>query len=234
MQLVAPAPGIDFARLHQSRAYDLVMRLPLLSLSVFAATVQMVGLARYVQEADAALSHAIWSVNIAMRVSTITFLLLLAAVVILRAQPTGRARGIEPRIAAFIGAFLVYAIPLCPPRELSVAGELASTVLILSGSAGAVLTLLRLGRSFSIMAEARALVTSGPYRFVRHPLYLVEELAVIGMFVQFFSVEAALLLTVQIAFQLRRMHNEEAILAETFREYTAYQLKTARLIPGLY
>ena len=53
--------------------------------------------------------------------------------------------------------------------------EIVSTVLILVSSVAAVVALLRLGRSFSMMAEARRLVTSRPYRYVRHPLYLVEE-----------------------------------------------------------
>jgi protein-S-isoprenylcysteine O-methyltransferase Ste14 len=234
MELQTAAPAISFASLQQSRAYDLIMRLPLLGWSVFAATMQMAQLARYMREADPALSYAVWTVNIAMRLSTIGFLLLLAAAVVLRARPTGKARGLEPRISAFIGTFLAYAIPLCSRRELSVAAELASTVLVLGGSAAAVFTLLRLGRSFSLMAEARGLVTSGPYRFVRHPLYLAEELAIIGMFLQFISVGTALILAVQIAFQLRRMHNEEAILAETFPEYGIYRANTARLIPGLY
>jgi hypothetical protein len=65
-----------------------------------------------------------------------------------------------------------------------------------------------------MMAEARRLVTSGPHRFVRHPLYLAEELAIIGISMQFFSLATAFVLAVQIAFQLRRMHNEEAVLAE--------------------
>ena len=46
---------IDFRRLQQSRAYDLLMRVPLLGWSMFCATLQMAGLARYVREADAAL-----------------------------------------------------------------------------------------------------------------------------------------------------------------------------------
>jgi protein-S-isoprenylcysteine O-methyltransferase Ste14 len=69
---------------------------------------------------------------------------------------------------------------------------------------------------------------------VRHPLYLAEEIAIIGLFIQFASVWTALLLTVQIAFQLRRMHNEELVLAANFPEYDAYRRNTARLVPGVY
>jgi protein-S-isoprenylcysteine O-methyltransferase Ste14 len=85
-----------------------------------------------------------------------------------------------------------------------------------------------------MMAEARRLVTSGPYRFVRHPLYLAEELAIIGISMQFFSLSTAFVLAVQIAFQLRRMRNEEAVLTESFAEYAAYRQRTARLLPGIY
>src|SRR5436309_13988981 len=163
----------------------------------------MAGLARYVREVDAALPFAVYAVNITMRLSTIAFLLLLAASVVLRARPTGKARGLEPRISAFVGAFLVYAIPFFPRRELSVTAEMVSTLLVLFGSAAAVYALVRLGRSFSMMAEARRLVTSGPYQFVRHPLYLAEELAMIGLLMQFLSLATAFVLVVQIAFQLR-------------------------------
>jgi protein-S-isoprenylcysteine O-methyltransferase Ste14 len=84
------------------------------------------------------------------------------------------------------------------------------------------------------MAETRQLVTSGPYRFVRHPLYLTEEIATIGVFMQFASAWTALIFAVQIAFQLRRMHNEELVLSARFPEYVAYRQHTARLIPGIY
>ena len=234
MQQEFSTRDFDFVKLQQSRAYDLLMRLPLLGWAMFCATLQMAGVARYVREADAALPFAVYAVNMAMRLSTIAFLLLLGASVVLRARPTGKARGIQPRIAAFAGAFLVYVIPFFPRRELSVTAEMVSTLLVLFGSAAAVITLIRLGRSFSMMAEARRLVTSGPYRFVRHPLYIAEELAMIGLLMQFFSLSSAFVLAVQIAFQLRRMHNEEAVLAETFPEYAAYQQRTARLLPGIY
>jgi protein-S-isoprenylcysteine O-methyltransferase Ste14 len=35
-------------------------------------------------------------------------------------------------------------------------------------------------------------------------------------------------------FQLRRMHNGEAVLTEIFPEYAAYRQRTTRLVPGIY
>jgi protein-S-isoprenylcysteine O-methyltransferase Ste14 len=231
---MSPSRLDDFAKLQQSRGYDLVMRLPLLAWSVLCTMAWISGLTRYMREADPALPNTVYAINIAMRLSAIAFLVLLAASVILRGRPAGKARGIEPRISALLGTLVVYSFSLFPRHELSPSAQIVSTLLILVGSAAAVYVLSQLGRSFSVMAEARRLVTSGVYGIVRHPLYLAEELAVIGIFMQFVSVWTTLLLAVQIAFQLRRMRNEEVILGETFPEYATYKAKTARLIPGIY
>ena len=220
--------------MQHSRAYDLLMRLPLLGWSIFCTIMSANGLARYVREADPALPDAAYAINIAMRLSAIAFLVLLAASVILRDRPSGKASGFEPRISALLGTLAVYTFSLFPRREISPAEEIVSTLLILVGTVAAVYVLTHLGRSFSVMAEARRLVTSGVYRIVRHPLYLAEELAVIGIFMQFASLWTAVLLAMQIAFQLRRMHNEEAVLSEIFPEYATYKANTARLIPGIY
>lgn len=57
-------------------------------------------------------------------------------------------------------------------------GDIASLTGMAIGEAFAVYAMLYLGRSFSIFAEARQLVTGGPYRIVRHPLYAGEMVAV--------------------------------------------------------
>jgi protein-S-isoprenylcysteine O-methyltransferase Ste14 len=77
-------------------------------------------------------------------------------------------------------------------------------------------------------------VTDGPYALVRHPLYLAEQIAITGAFIQFASLSAALLVVVQLAFQLQRMRNEEAVLARSFPDYAAYARRTPRLVPDIW
>ena len=228
------AAGLPLAKLQQSRVYDALMRLPILVYGTVVGWASVMGLAKYVDTADHTLPNAVYGINISMRVSSIAFLFLLAIMAVVRGRARGKARGVEPRISALVGTFLVYAVALFPRRELSVGGEIAATTLILLGTALAVYALTQLGRSFSVMAEARRLVTSGVYRIVRHPLYVAEEIAAIGLVIQFLSYQTLLLVAVHAGFQLRRMRNEEAILISTFPEYGAYKGKTARLIPGIY
>jgi protein-S-isoprenylcysteine O-methyltransferase Ste14 len=226
--------SLRLAKLSESRAYDLMMRAPLLGWSVSWATVQMAGFSRHMHDTYMALSFVAFAVKMAMTLSTIVFLLLVAAAVVLRDRPMGTAHGLEPRISALIGTFLIYAIPLFPRHDSSMAADMVSAALILVRSSAAVAALLQLGSSFSMMAEARRLVTSGPYRYVRHPLYLAEEIAVLGLFMQFFSIWTTVILVLQIAFQLRRMHHEEIVLSAILPAYAAYKAKTGRLIPGVY
>ena len=233
-QVLSRPAGWDFGTLQQSRLYDVLMRLPMLMWAVFLGIVTFLGLQQYMREADPGLPGAVYIVNIAMRASVIAYLVVIAATVAARMRPARKARGIEPRISALIGTFLSTTFVLFPRRDLSIIAGIVSALLTLFGNTLAVIVLMQLRGSFSIMAESRELVTAGAYRRVRHPLYLAEEIAAIGVVMQFFSLWTALILAVQIGFQLRRMRNEEVILAETFPEYLGYRARTARILPRIY
>jgi protein-S-isoprenylcysteine O-methyltransferase Ste14 len=84
------------------------------------------------------------------------------------------------------------------------------------------------------MPEARRLVTAGIYSKIRHPLYVAEAVAALGVLLQYRSVGAALLVAGQFAVQLWRMHEEEKVLEAQFPDYADYRRRTARLIPGVY
>jgi protein-S-isoprenylcysteine O-methyltransferase Ste14 len=211
--------------------YDSLMRLPLLGWALFAAAAQFTGL---INSMNTKSVDFVYAIHVAMRLSMLAFILLTSAAVLLRARPTGKAGGLEPRICALAGSFMMYGMLLFPRHNLSLFGEIASTLLTTIGTIGAVVALSQLGRSFSIMAESRQLVTAGMYGVVRHPLYATEQIATIGVFMQFASIYSALLLVAHIAFQLRRIHNEELVLTAQFPEYIAYRHTTARLIPGIY
>ena len=75
---------------------------------------------------------------------------------------------------------------------------------------------------------------SGPYRYIRHPVYLGEAFATIGAMINFLSPVAVALVVTQLLMQLGRIHYEEKVLRETFPEYVKYSRVTARLIPGIY
>src|SRR5690348_7807183 len=101
----------------QSRTYDVLMRLPMLGWSIFLGLVTLVGLQQYISQADPALARGVLALNIAMRLSVILYLVVIAATVVVRMRPTGKARGIEPRASALIGTFLFTVVVLFPRRE---------------------------------------------------------------------------------------------------------------------
>ena len=164
--------------------------------------------------------------------ASLAFLILVVSTTIIRLKPLRSAEGVEPRFTALAGTFATALIILIPPTvALSPALKIMALCLTAVGFLLSAYVLYWLGRSFSIMAEARRLVTAGPYRFVRHPLYVVEEIAIIGTLVLNLSLPAALLIAVQWAFQLRRMHHEELVLGKTFPEYADYAARTPKVLP---
>jgi len=77
-------------------------------------------------------------------------------------------------------------------------------------------------------------VTTGAYSVVRHPLYLAEAVASLGIAILFLSPWAITIFITQLAWQLARIHYEEKVLRENFPEYEAYAKRTKRLIPRVY
>jgi len=93
---------------------------------------------------------------------------------------------------------------------------------------------LTLGRAFSVLPQARLFVTNGPYKLVRHPLYLAEQIGNFALVMQFKQPWAALVALASLAAQFPRMHYEEQILRATFPQYNEYAARTWRFIPGIY
>jgi protein-S-isoprenylcysteine O-methyltransferase Ste14 len=168
------------------------------------------------------------------RSSTVCFLALMTVLFLFRLEPVEKAKRILPRVMAIVGTFSLALITLFPRANLSMTQSIVASSISSVGTGMSIIALAHLGRSFSLMAEARKLVTTGPYRIVRHPLYLFEEVAALGILLQFFSFSTALIFLGHILIQLQRMRNEEAVLEKAFPEYQAYRARTAKVIPKFY
>ena len=162
------------------------------------------------------------------------FLALQLVMTVGRIPPKGTAKGIEPRLTSIAGAFLILAALFLTPAVESETIQLIALCLVFAGTVCSIFCLYWLGRSFSIMATARRLVTSGPYSFVRHPLYSCEAVFVSGMILSHLSVLMIALGVLQFSLQYRRAKHEEAILRQTFPEYEEYARCVPMLVPRFF
>ena len=226
--------------IRQTKIYDLFAAAPLIAWFIFCAAhmlpsvAQQIALVKLFVQTDPSVLPAGLLLSTVSHVTTLVFFAVLVVMFAVRHVPERTTVGFYPRCAAVAGTFLSVGIVLLPPQELSSALYLASLFLIIGGTVFAICAGLVLGRSISILPEARRLVIWGPYALVRHPLYLGEIIAIVGVALQYLSAWALLLLALVCAIQLQRMKNEERVLLQVFPEYGDYMARTARLVPRVY
>jgi protein-S-isoprenylcysteine O-methyltransferase Ste14 len=170
-------------------------------------------------------------VNQSMAIAFFVIQIVLFAV---RPVAVQKSHGIVPRFAAIFtvcaGLLYFYA----PVADTNALVQGLAALFGIAGLSLAIYALWWLGRSFSILPEARKLVTHGPYRFVRHPLYVAEALSTLGITLQLAQPLGILIAVAIFLGQFARMGFEEEVLAQSFPEYAEYRKKTFRLIPYIY
>ena len=123
------------------------------------------------------------------------------------------------------------------PLSSGIARSAAGNLLVLVGVAIALWARYTLGRSFSPLPEpaaTHALVTRGPYRVVRHPIYLASVVLALGFALQSVSF-LALVFPVALAFVVDRKANiEEQVLVARYPRYRDQMQRVRKLIPWLY
>ena len=165
--------------------------------------------------------------------ATASFLLLQIYFLCVRVAPTAKSGGIAPRLWAFAGAYLGLVILVLPRNEIG-ALHLAASLMTMAGTLGAIWALAYLGKAYAIFPQARLLATEGPYRLARHPIYLFEGVAVVGLSLGYAQPWGVALALLSFLAEFPRMRFEERVLSENFPAYAAYAAKTAMLVPGVY
>jgi len=133
---------------------------------------------------------------------------------------------------------VVFLVLSCYPVGLTNTGSVYFLLLCAAG-AGLGLFVLYYNRpsNFAVYPEVRVearLVTQGPYKYVRHPMYVALVLMMVGIagynghWINFAG--AAGIATVVYLKSLR----EEDLLQQAFAEYAEYRARTARFLPRLW
>ena len=165
--------------------------------------------------------------------------LVVASSFLLRGPPRRTARGVLPRAVAYAHSFLPMVFLeltgrfrpewLAPAADPVAKG--VGVALWLIGVSVGFWPLWHLRRAFSIEPEARVLVTSGPYRWARHPIYAMYLLINAGLWLRHPSLPFAIVLLGWLGLLLLRVRAEERVLTEAFPEYAAYRRRVGAFGP---
>jgi protein-S-isoprenylcysteine O-methyltransferase Ste14 len=110
----------------------------------------------------------------------------------------------------------------------------AGLVLVTLAAGLSLVSLLTMGRLFGVRPALRGLVTSGPYRFVRHPMYLSYILGDIGYNLQEWNFVTLLLVLIGWMSLVYRIYAEERVLSQHAEWPTYIVLARYRLFPGIW
>lgn len=231
--LLPGEPDPRLLKVQETKYYDAIAALPLILWFAYGA-LQLRAVLAYDWSLIAAGTASLFTwVQFFALLAAAAFDLLLVYMLAVRDRPVARSQGLWPRVFGVVGTFMGVGILQLPVAHLTLPMQIFAAILIGLGSLGSLLVLSRLGKSFSIMPEARKLVTGGPYSLVRHPLYTVEIITILGTAMQFQGPWSWAIALVVVLLLWIRSHFEEEVLAGAYPEYREYRARTKRFIPGI-
>jgi protein-S-isoprenylcysteine O-methyltransferase Ste14 len=224
---------VNLKDFHQTRVYDRLSAAPIMLYLTFAAAGLLIQSASTFKRAYTigSLPEALQAVSFLAVLAFVTVQLVLFFV---RHLPERFSEDWLSRSVAILSSNGGFIFLLLPKASLSPATQIISSILAILGAVACIYVVIHLGRAFSILPQARRLRTTGPYRYIRHPLYLAEQVASLGVMLQFKQPWSLLMWTAGFALQIYRMHFEERLLSNAYPAYREYAEHTARLIPGIY
>ena len=121
----------------------------------------------------------------------------------------------------FIAAWVAWRVPVSPRYVIGLS----------IGAIGFVLWMVarqQLGKSFTVSAQAKALVTTGLYSKIRNPIYFFGGVAFFGVFLAWGNIYALVaVLFWYFLIQILRARKESAVLEQAFGdEYRRYKATT--------
>lgn len=132
-------------------------------------------------------------------------------------------------------SFLPYALPRWAPyaSQEHMTFYMLIMTLIVAGGLLNLIGLLTLRRAFSIMSEARTLITGGIFSYVRHPLYTGHFIMFFGSLLLRLSWISVVLYLLFVVSQVIRARVEERKMMGAFPDYAVYRKQTGMFFPKI-
>jgi protein-S-isoprenylcysteine O-methyltransferase Ste14 len=174
------------------------------------------------------------------RVMSAMFSVFVAAIYVFRPPARRVSHGLLPWFVALYGSAVLLTLrplgillavsPLKADNPIQIT---TSNILIALGIGFSAYSVMYLRGNFSVAPEARGLTLDGPYRWVRHPVYLGEIVSALGLILALASWLSVLIFISFVLAQYTRLRFEEELLRREFPGYGEYARKVKRLIPGV-
>lgn len=121
--------------------------------------------------------------------------------------------------------------------KANIINQIFGLVIAVFGGCGYIVSILYLRHNWSVSAaikQGHTLVKSGPYRFVRHPMYFFMTLVVLGSGLLISNFFTILYTPLVLFLYYLRAKKEEEMLKNALSGYDEYVKGTKMLIPGIF
>jgi protein-S-isoprenylcysteine O-methyltransferase Ste14 len=101
----------------------------------------------------------------------------------------------------------------------------------------AVWAIIIMNKKFNIASEVISgakLIRKGPYKIIRHPMYLSVFLVTLCWLIDYFTYTRLIATLILYFAMILKINHEEKLLKSAFPEYEEYQSQTKRIIPYVY